>query len=358
MVFVKRASDLQFTLLNRAGEDMLGVRREDFVGRSDYDLFSKAEADNFTRIDRESLAREESLDIQEEQMTSPSRGRRFLRTKKIAIRDSDGTPRYLLGISEDITERRIGEERLAQSLEEANRANRAKSEFLAKMSHELRTPLNAIIGYSEMIAEEMAGPEVSPQYKRYAGHIQDSGRSLLALVNDLLDLSRVEAAKIELIEEEFDFVKLLEACLAEFGAQNARGQGPVLRRDFDRRALMMHGDALKLRQAVTNLVSNAMKFTGDGGVVTVELRYGGEDDGVILRVRDNGEGIDPEDLPHVFEPFHKGNPNTRTNQQGVGLGLNIARSFVVLHQGRLEIESTLGEGTVATLLLPASRVLG
>jgi len=92
--------------------------------------------------------------------------------------------------------------------------------------------------------------------------------------------------------------------------------------------------------------------------VTVELRYGGEDDGVILRVRDNGEGIDPEDLPHVFEPFHKGNPNTRTNQQGVGLGLNIARSFVVLHQGRLEIESTLGEGTVATLLLPASRVLG
>ena len=205
-------------------------------------------------------------------MTSPTRGRRFLRTKKIAIRDPDGAPRYLLGISEDITEQKIGEQRLAQSLEEATRANRAKSEFLAKMSHELRTPLNAIIGYSEMIAEEMAGPEVSPQYKRHAGHIRDSGRSLLALVNDLLDLSRFEAAKLELIEEEFDFVKLLEACLAEFGSLNARGEGATVGRDFDRRALMMVGDPMKIRQAVSNLISNAMKFTGDGGEVTVELR--------------------------------------------------------------------------------------
>lgn len=355
MVFVKDATDLRFTLLNRAGEEMLGVRREDYIGQSDHDVFPREEADHFTRIDRETLARADSLDIQEERMTSPTRGERFLRTKKIAIRDGGGMPRYLLGISEDITGRKAGEEMLARSLEEANRANRAKSDFLAKMSHELRTPLNAIIGYSEMIAEEMAGPDVSPQYKRYAGHVRESGRSLLALVNDLLDLSRIEAAQLDLLEEEFDYVKLLEGCLVESGSQSERGQGPTLARDFDRRALMMRGDPLRLRQAVGNLVSNAVKFTDDSGTVTVRLRAAA--DGVTVQVHDTGVGISPGDLPHVFEPFHKGNPNTRTNRQGVGLGLNIARYLVVLHQGRLEIESRSGEGTLVTLWLPVERMV-
>jgi signal transduction histidine kinase len=128
-----------------------------------------------------------------------------------------------------------------------------------------------------------------------------------------------------------------------------------LARDFDRRALMMRGDPLRLRQAVGNLVSNAVKFTDDSGTVTVRLRAAA--DGVTVQVHDTGVGISPGDLPHVFEPFHKGNPNTRTNRQGVGLGLNIARYLVVLHQGRLEIESRSGEGMLVTLWLPVERMV-
>lgn len=355
MVFVKDAADLRFTLLNRTGEELLGVRREDYIGKTDHDIFPREEAEHFTWVDRQTLAQDDSMDVQEERITSLTGETRFLRTKKIAIRDREGTPRYLLGISEDITERKAAEEMLARSLEEANRANQAKSEFLAKMSHELRTPLNAIIGYSEMIAEEMAGPEVSPRYKRYAGHVRESGRSLLALVNDLLDLSRIEAARLDLFEEVFDYVKLIDGCLVESGSQNERGQGPTLVRDFDHRSLMIRGDPLKLRQAIGNLISNAVKFTDDTGTVTVRLRVDGE--GVNVLVEDSGEGIRRDDLPHVFEPFHKGNPDIRSNRQGVGLGLNIARSLVVLHQGRLEIESQLGEGTLVTLWLPADRLV-
>jgi PAS domain S-box-containing protein len=353
MVFVKQAEDLKFTLLNRAGEDMLGVQREDYIGQNDYDLFPRDQADDFTRMDRDTLAQEQPLDIKEERLTSLTRGERILRTKKIAIRDADGTPRYLLGISEDVTVQKAAEEKLALSLDEANRANQAKSEFLAKMSHDLRTPLNAIIGYSEMIAEEMAGPEVTPQYKRYAAHIRASGHSLLELVNDLLDLSRIEAARMELIEESFDLMEMVENCLAEFGSASEMGQGPTIIRDFDRSPLMVRADPVKLRQAVTNLLSNAVKFTDDDGTVRISLTK--DKTGVTFRVADTGEGIDPIDLPHVFEPFHKGTANTRGNRQGVGLGLNIARSFVILHQGSVELESRLGEGTVATLWLPPER---
>ncbi len=239
-------------------------------------------------------------------------------------------------------------------LAESEAANTAKSEFLAIVSHELRTPLNAIIGFSEFLKMEMFGPLGSERYKSYAKDIFDSGKHLLEIINDILDLSRAEANKLKLIEEEVVLRAVIESNLRMF-AKSAAAVGVRLSLE-DGPMPVLFADERLLTQAITNLLSNAIKFSDRGGSVSVAVRLaeGGQCD---LVVSDTGIGIAPENIAKVMEPFVQVESSHSRHHDGLGLGLPLVKRIAELHAGELVIESALGVGTTVTVRLPRDRVL-
>ena len=245
------------------------------------------------------------------------------------------------------------ENELVRAKERAEAASRAKSEFLANMSHELRTPLNAIIGFAEIIKTSMFGPS-KERYSEYAGDILNSGNHLLALINDILNLSKLEAGKFQLQEDNVDLAATVDACLDLLETQ-AREGGVGLSVALDPEALLIRADERRLRQVLINLLSNAVKFTAEGGIVRVtSARRGG---GLAISVCDTGSGIASEDIPKVLAPFGQVESKIRRKQEGTGLGLPLARQLVELHGGNLTIESKINVGTTVTILLPRSRMI-
>ncbi|WP_340117365.1 ATP-binding protein [Pelagibius sp. 7325] len=231
-------------------------------------------------------------------------------------------------------------------------ASRAKSEFLALVSHELRTPLNAILGFSESIATQAFGQGVNDRYRNYAEHIHESGSHLLSIINDILDLSKIEAGRYELHEEEIELGDLLGRCVALL-RERAATRGVILA--CPQTDIRLWADARALKQIVFNLMSNAIKFTGPGG--RVELSAGGDGAGIRIAVSDTGIGMSAEDLARALQPFGQAaSAHTRT-VEGTGLGLNVTQALAQLHGGRLAIHSTAGEGTTAVVQLPATRRL-
>jgi signal transduction histidine kinase len=242
--------------------------------------------------------------------------------------------------------------RLFRELEEKSRqleaASRHKSEFLANMSHELRTPLNAIIGFSEVLQEQMFG-ELNPKQKEYVQDIHGSGHHLLSLINDILDLSKVEAGRMELELAEFDLPASLEGALTLVRERAARHELTLdLRMDAGVGSLV--GDERKVRQVLLNLLSNAVKFTPPGGRVTVTAAPA---DGMIeISVSDTGIGVAQEDQEAIFEEFRQVGTDYARKREGTGLGLSLARRFVELHGGRIWVKSQLGRGSTFTFTLP------
>jgi len=242
------------------------------------------------------------------------------------------------------------ESRVEERTIELAKANRAKSMFLANMSHELRTPLNAIIGFGEMMHREVMGPIGVPTYKEYAQHIHDSGLHLLSLVEEMLDLAKVEAGKLQIDRMRIPPGVLLAESLVmlQMSAENAK-VGLVV--DGDPSAWpVLDGDPVKLKQVFVNLIGNAIKFTPVGGHVTVS----GEvvDAALRVRIQDTGIGMRAQDIPLVLQPFYRVNSVLDGKHQGAGLGLPFAKSVVELHGGTLGIESELGSGTTVTITLP------
>lgn len=237
--------------------------------------------------------------------------------------------------------------------EQAEIANRAKTQFLANMSHELRTPLNAIIGFSEFIGSEALGPIGQPSYAEYMVDIETSAKHLLELINDILDLSKIEAGDPVLDEQRIDIADLIDAC---FVLIRHRAQASKIEVSADVPDLIppIYGDARKLKQILVNLLSNAIKFTPSGGNVTLRASY---DDvtGGMLQVIDNGIGMTETDIPNALRPFWQAESYLNRKYEGTGLGLPLCKSLVKLHQGELKIESELGIGTTVTVSLPASR---
>ena len=236
----------------------------------------------------------------------------------------------------------------------AENASRAKSAFLAQMSHELRTPLNAILGFSEVVQRQPYGPVGDERYSDYAGYIHSSGNHLLSLIDDILDLSRVEAGKYELRIEAVDFRELVESELA-FIADFAKAKRLSVNADLSGLTKALLVDRRALRQVLLNLLSNAIKYTPAGGEVLIsgqELPNAG----VAFSVSDNGEGIAPENIAKVLEPFGRLQDPLTQSQEGCGLGLSITKRLVELHDGKLLIASRPGGGTIVTVELPAERV--
>jgi len=246
-------------------------------------------------------------------------------------------------------ERRRAEAELRNALDAAERASRAKSEFLATMSHEFRTPLNAILGFSEILRAQHLGPLGSSKYAEYVDDIHQSGTLMLALVGDILDIAEVEAGRRPIHRTELPLDPLLTACLKSFAAL-ADAKQIALELDLTDPDLRLYGDQVCVIQIVSNLLANAVKYTDRGGRVVLSAAPTGG--GARLAVRDNGIGIPPEKLPTVAEPFALALANPHLARDGKGLGLAIVKSLVDIHDGVLEIASVLGEGTTVCVAFP------
>jgi two-component system cell cycle sensor histidine kinase PleC len=237
----------------------------------------------------------------------------------------------------------------------AEAANVAKSRFLATMSHELRTPLNAILGFSEVMKSEIRGPIDNPTYREYATNIHDSGRHLLHLINEILDLSRIEAGRYELHEEPARLIDIVEDCHRLLKLR-AESKGLKLVLDVEEGLAQIWVDERAVRQICLNLLSNALKFTPKGGTVTIKLATM-PDGGQLMSVRDTGPGIPKEEIPKVLQAFGQGSLAHQSAEGGTGLGLPIVQNLVELHGGTFELISELRKGTEARVVLPRQRVL-
>jgi len=247
--------------------------------------------------------------------------------------------------------------RLEITAEQAHQANRAKSQFLANMSHELRTPLNAIMGFSEVMKDQHLGPVNNPRYLSYAKDIHASGRYLLGIINDILDLSKIEAGKMSLESaEEFDFLPTIEASLAMIENLGAKFEVTVIN-DMAPCDVRLIAVERMVRQILINLVGNAIKFTPAGGTVTLSGRRLG-DGGYELTVRDSGVGMTEEEIVQAMTPFGQIANLMSARHTGTGLGLPLAKAMIELHGGALTIASEPQRGTRVMLAFPAGRIGG
>jgi two-component system cell cycle sensor histidine kinase PleC len=252
--------------------------------------------------------------------------------------------------------RMLDEERVKSDIlaEKAQAANHSKSEFLAIMSHELRTPLNAIIGFSEILEKEMFGPLGKEQYKEYSKDINVSGQHLLSIINDILDLSKAEAGKLVLQEEQVSVEETINSTL-RIVRDHAAERGVRLAFDVPATEHNLMADPRLLAQVFLNLLSNAVKFTHKGGSVTISLEE--EADGSLsVLIKDTGIGIDPENIEKVFAPFVQIESSMARNYEGTGLGLPLSNNIMELHSGSIKLDSRLGEGTTAIVRFPKERI--
>ncbi|HKR20063.1 MAG TPA: ATP-binding protein [Stellaceae bacterium] len=250
----------------------------------------------------------------------------------------------------DISALKERELALSAAKEQAEMANRAKTEFLANMGHELRTPLNAVIGFSEIIAGEMVGPVGQPSYKEFANDIMRSGRHLLEMINDILDYAKCEGGSLEIVPEPVDAQPALEQAVTFFAREAERGQLAMAVAP-ETVGLRLMVDPTRLSRILQQLVSNAVKFTPAGGHITLSARRDGAGF-IALTVADTGIGMRAEDIPVALSPFSQVDSSLSRRYEGTGMGLPLCKSIIELHGGRLEIASAPGQGTTVTVLLP------
>ena len=329
--------------------DKLQLTNAEFLAR----LIHPDDHDHVRSTLKEALARRQNELSVTYRIVRPDGG--ILWVVEHAHNDFDETGRRVgaFGIIQDITEHRQRELQLRSAYLRADLASRAKTQFLATMSHELRTPLNAIIGFSEVMKAEIMGPLGTQGYRDYAADIHGSGTFLLSIINELLDLSLIDSGEMKLDESLVQIDKIAESSVALLRSK-AAAKGIKLTQAAPCNPPLLRGDARRIKQAVLNLLTNAIKFTPAGGSVDISATW--SDDGMALTVSDTGIGIAAEDLERVEKPFVQAENWLARKHEGAGLGLAITKSICDLHGGTLVLESALGKGTVARILLPADRI--
>ncbi len=330
---------------------MLGYDAADMLGHSFVKIIHEEDRQDLARAHRELLRPGTTKTIT---MRMKHKDGRVLWIESVCRSVGDpltGRVHEIITVSRDVSVRKAAEAEINKARETAESANRTKSRFLATMSHELRTPLNAIIGFSDMLKSELFGP-LGPRYKEYSELIHESGTLLLDLINDILDMSKIEAGRFELSPESFNAAEAVETC-ARLMKQKADLQGLSVEADIGSDTTVM-ADKRAVKQILLNLLSNAIKFTPRGGRITVATARQG--DKVLLSVADTGIGIPAADLPRLGKPFEQATQDSNLAKAGTGLGLALVRSLAQLHGGDLKIESTPGRGTTVTVILPAAQV--
>jgi len=390
MLFVKDAKELRFTRFNKAGEDLLGISRKSMINKNDYDFFPHDEADFFTLKDKEVLDSGKLVDIPDEPIKTRFKGERRLHTKKIPLFNEKGQPEYLLGISEDITERlkfekalreseallskanehleeqvilrtdelnkakkdlEENQKRLEKALKEAESANNAKSIFMANMSHEIRTPMNGIIGMSNLALKT----DLNYKQRNYIEKVHRSAEYLLEILNDILDFSKIEAGKVEIEKINFKLNKILEN-VCNLLTFKAKGKELIsIRFDIPSNLpAVLVGDSLRLEQILLNLGDNAVKFTEIGKII-FSIKIISQNDKKIqiqFSVQDSGIGISEEQKAKLFKSFSQADSSTTRKFGGTGLGLVICKNLVELMGGEIFLESEVNVGSRFYFTLP------
>ncbi len=345
MIFMKRADDLRFVLINKAGENLIGFSRQELIGKNDYDFFPKEQADNFIAKDREALAKGFE-DIPEEPINTKTHGQRILHTKKLALHDNFGNPQFLLGISHDITEHKQTEVQLVTAKEDAEQANRAKSDFLASMSHELRTPMNGILGFAQLLEYD---PNLQQNHKDSIQEILRAGKHLLALINDILDLARVEAGTIAFSIEPVNCNDLANEIVALTQPLAMQRKISLILHNTLPSDFFIMADHTRLQQVLLNLLSNAIKYNREGGKVDLFLRKVTQH--VCFTVKDTGTGIPVARQPELFQAFNRLGAEGGT-VEGTGIGLVISKQLTESMGGTIGFSSNPGIGSEFWVNIP------
>lgn len=345
-------SDARGTIkvFNPAAEKIFGYSADEVIGQSLNVLMPTSEARHHDQhIEKyKQTGKATIIGFGREVMGRRKDGSEFPIDLAVSEVEIDGA-RFFTGVVRDITERKKAEKALIEAKDQAERANRVKSEFMANMSHELRTPLNAIIGFSEVAHTQMFGPLGNDKYIEYAGDIKDSAQHLLDLINDILDMARIEAEKLELHQETFDVAEIVDTPIHLVNSGKVKlinkvpGDLPLLR-----------ADKRRVKQILLNLLSNAVKFTPEGGTVTVEAVCL-DDGGIEICVSDTGIGMGEEDAQRALRPFEQIDTGLNRKYEGTGLGLPLVERLARLNGGNLRLESEEGKGTRAKVRFSPDR---
>ena len=338
-IILRMDTEGNVTFLNRFAQDFFGYRQEELVGRSVIGTIVPA-ADTSGKnlklmIEDIMLNPDRYINNENENMLHNGK-RAWIAWTNRPILDRQGRLKEVLCIGNDITRLKEAENEIVIAKEAAESASKAKSAFLANMSHELRTPLNAVIGFSESLLEGVAG-ETNEKQKEYAGYILESGKHLLSLINDVLDLSKVEAGKMELELSDFDLKLLLKKSFT-FIAEKAMKHGIVLSDDIKDDVEIVNADERKVKQVVYNILSNAIKFTPDGGKIGINAEKINANE-IRICVWDTGIGIEEKDNAKIFAEFEQIDSEYSRKYAGTGLGMPLSKKFVELHGGKMWFES-------------------
>ena len=338
-LFVKDPEDdLRYLYWNKAFADHSGIPASKAIGHTDYEIFPvHGDAEKFRKDDLELLQTHKRIDMQETYLSANGEAR-IVQTLK-ALVPMEGRKPLLIGISWDITNLQNIEQELIKARIKAEQSDRLKSAFLANMSHEIRTPLNAIVGFSQLLPSA----ETAEEKKLYSGIINQNSDILLQLINDILDLSKIEAGTLEYIKRRMN---LGEGCRTIYTVHKERGkEGVTLVFDNEEEDLLMEGDQNRIMQVITNILTNASKFTYEG---EIRFGFGRMDKDIRVYVKDTGIGIEPEKVDHIFERFVKLN----SLAQGTGLGLSICRMIIEKIGGEIGVTSELGKGSTFYFTIP------
>ena len=341
----------RFIRINKAQTNLFRLSdAREAIGRTDAEFFTKEHAQQAYADEQDVIRSGIPMAAKEEKETWPSGEETWVSTTRAPLFDRSGQIIGTFGISRDITERVRAQEELQAAKEAAEYADRAKSDFLANMSHELRTPLNAIIGFAEILRDEIIGP-IRPDQKDLVVDIHTSGRHLLNMINDILDLSKIEAGTMDLDFETFSIVDTMEEVNTVVNALASKKRIHLIQ-EFDR-DITVTADKTKFKQILYNLLANGVKFTNEGGRVTTKLEI--SEDSLLVRVIDTGVGITPEDQEMLFQAFTQVDTSKARAHEGTGLGLALTKRLVELHGGEIWVESTVGEGSTFSFTLPIQR---